>query len=319
MNSHVMNHKTISVVVPVFNEESNIENAYAEISAVFKKLDKYKLELIFTDNHSTDTSFLILKKIANIDKTVKVIRFNKNYGFNKSVLTGLQMATGDAAIQIDCDLEDPPAIMEEFIALWEAGHDVVSGVREYRDQSSLKRVGRNAFYKMFEYFSGLTYPKNTGDFRLIDRKVLSRLHEVTDSSPFVRGLVTEMSTNAGSVYFKRNIRQYGKSKFPFRKLLQLSLEAIYAHSVTPLKFATYTGLLIALITLFLTSFYVLSWLISPNPWPPGFATTTILILFGISINALFLGVIGEYIGRIYLATIKKPLVIIEKSLNIDPI
>jgi dolichol-phosphate mannosyltransferase len=312
-----MNRKTISVIVPVFNEEPNILNTYSEILKVFKSLEKYRLELIFTDNHSNDDSFLILTKIAHTNKDVKVIRFKKNYGFNKSVLTGFQMATGDAAIQIDCDLEDPPIIIKEFIELWELGHDVVSGVREYRDKFKIKQFGRNTFYKLFEFFSGFAYPKNTGDFSLLDRKILNQLKTVTDTSPFVRGLVTEMCTNPGSVHFRRNIRQYGNSKFPLRKLLQLSMEAIYAHSVTPLRFATYTGLLVALVTMLLSGLYLFSWLMSSNPWPPGFATTTLLILFGISINALFLGIIGEYIGRIYLTTSKKPLVVIEKTFNIE--
>lgn len=307
----------ISVVIPVYNEEANIPIAYAAVMAELAKHDDLDAELIFTDNHSTDRSFEVLQEIAERDPRVKVLRFSRNFGFNKSILTGYRQAKGNAAIQIDCDLEDPPELFHDFIRLWRQGHDVVIGVRAMRTENVWIGRTRRAFNTILNKLSETPHVMNSGDFRLIDRKILDQLRLIHDPYPYVRGLISELATRQATVSFRRQRRQYGESKFPLRRLISLAMEGIYAHSILPLKLATYIGIMISLITVLVSCGYLALWLLSPQDWPAGFATTTILILFGISLNALFLGIIGEYIARIYQQVRTRPVVTVERTFNID--
>lgn len=307
--------RLISIIIPVFNEQDNIYPAYKAICDELNKRDNIKLEFIFTDNHSTDNTFPILEKLAAEDSRVRVIRFTRNYGFNKSILTGYRYARGEAAIQIDCDLEDPPSVFHQFIEKWISGHDVVTGVRENRVESRFRKFARASFFRLINAISDTKQEPNTGDFRLVDRSILDELKLIEDAQPYVRGLIIELSRNEGRVVYSRDSRQHGESKFPFRQLVKLGLDGIYAHSTIPLKLATYIGIAVAVITAVLSCIYIIGRLLFPENWPQGFATTTVLILFGISLNALFLGIIGEYIARIYQQIRKRPTVIIEKILN----
>jgi dolichol-phosphate mannosyltransferase len=310
-----MKKTLISIVIPVYNEERNIPLAYTAVAKEFADRPDIDYEIIFTDNHSSDNSFAILKEIASRDKKVKVVRFSRNFGFNLSILCGYRLAAGDAAIQIDCDLEDPPSLLPQFIDLWRKGHDVVIGVRVRRSDDRVVTMGRRAFFKILNKVSNTSHVENSGDFRLIDRTILDQLRVIADPSPFVRGLINELAANPATVEFVRSVRQHGESKFPLRQLVRLAFAGLYAHSTAPLKLATYAGLAITLFTALLSGGYILAWLISPEDWPAGFATTTVLILFGISLNALFLGIIGEYVARIYHHVRLRPSVVVEKSLN----
>ena len=307
----------ISVIIPVYNEEANIPKAYKAVMSELAKHDDLDAELIFTDNHSTDRSFEVLQGIAEQDPRVKVLRFSRNFGFNKSILTGYRQASGGAAIQIDCDLEDPPELFHEFIRLWRQGHDVVVGVRAQRTENVWIGRARRAFYTLLNQLSETPHVMDSGDFRLIDRKILDQLRLIHDPYPYVRGLVSELATRQATVPFSRQRRQHGESKFPLRNLIRLAMEGVYAHSTLPLKLATYIGIAVSLITVLVSGGYLTAWLLSPQDWPAGFATTTILILFGISLNALFLGIIGEYIARIYQQVRTRPTVIVERALNIE--
>ena len=314
-----MSKQLISVIVPVFNEQDNVRRSYDAITAEFARMEGVELELIYTDNHSTDATFDRLSELAHADKRVKVIRFARNFGFNRSILTGYRVARGDAAIQIDCDLEDPPSVFHDFIRLWRQGHDVVIGLRAQRREGRLMVALRKAFYRFLDRISETPQQTDAGDFRLVDRRILDQLRQIEDAQPYVRGLISELAYNQTGVTYQRNAREYGESKFPLRELVRLGLQGVYAHSTIPLRMATYIGIAIALATAVLTGVYVLGRLFWPQEWPRGFATTTVLILFGISLNALFLGVIGEYVARIYQQVRLRPTVVVEKSLNFDAI
>lgn len=306
----------VSVIVPVFNEEGNVRRAYKAISSEFLKRSDVDYEIIFTDNHSTDSTYELLQDIARLDPKVKVIRFTRNFGFNKSILTGYRYCEGDAAIQIDCDLEDSPEVFHEFIRLWREGHDVVIGLRSERKENKFLIKARKVFYKFLNSISETPHQMDAGDFRLVDRTILDQLRVINDAQPYVRGLISELAINQIGIPCTRSRREAGKSKFPIRQLIRLATEGIYAHSTIPLKIATYVGIAIALVTSIVMAFYILGRIFFDDFWPAGFATTTVLILFGISLNALFLGVIGEYIARIHHQVRSRPTVVIQKILNI---
>lgn len=309
--------RLISLVMPVYNEEANLDRAYAALTAIFRELPQYELEFIFTDNHSEDHTFQRLVALAKVDSRVKVIRFNRNYGFQRSLLTAYRHASGDAAIQIDCDLQDPPELIPQFVALWEQGHDVVVGLRRRRQEPRLLTLGRRAFYALIDRISDDQITRDAGDFRLVDRSVIDRLKALNDFNPYVRGVVSTLAARETGIPYDRVQRMYGRSKFPLRKLVGFALDGILGHSVLPLRLASYAGLAISVVTFVLTLFYVFGSLFFGRSWPSGFATIVVVTLFGISLNAIFLGIIGEYVSRIYQQVRFRPLVVVESILNIS--
>lgn len=312
-----MKKTLISIIVPVYNEEGNVVRAYEALCAELGHCSDIDIEIIFTDNHSTDKSFKLLQSISEKDNRVKVIRFSRNFGFNKSILTGYRYACGDAAVQIDCDLEDPPSVIHEFIRLWRSGHDVVVGIRACRAESRLMIFARTLFYKVLNKISESPHQINAGDFRLIDRSILEQLKIIDDAQPYVRGLTSELARNEAGVAYARDHRKFGESKFPLRQLVMLALDGIYGHSTVPLKIAMKSGILIAFVTLMVIVGFILSKIFFGAGWPAGYTTTIVLILFGISLNALLLGIIGEYVARIYQQVKTRPTTIIEKTINVN--
>lgn len=311
-----MANELISIIIPVFNEEENVERAYEAVSAELVKLG-HPFEIIFTDNHSTDGTFDKLAALAAKDSRVRVLRFARNFGFHRSILAGYRCARGAAAIQIDCDLEDPPSAFGEFIQLWKAGHDVVVGVRSRRAEGRVMVLMRRAYYRMLHSISDVPHMVDGGDFRLVDRAILDQLRAIDDAQPYVRGLISELARNQIGVNLVRSKRLYGRSKFPLIQLSRLAMNGVFTYSTVPLRLASWFGILVACVASVMTGFYIVAHFISGSGWPAGFATTTVLILFGVSLNALFLGIIGEYVGRIYAQVRKRPSVIVEKSINID--
>jgi glycosyltransferase involved in cell wall biosynthesis len=310
--------RLISVIIPVFNEESNIERAYDRVRNVFEGLsDRYVFEIVFTDNHSYDRSFEIIRALASRDPRVRGVRFARNFGFARSVLTGYRLAAGDAAAQIDCDLQDPPEMLPKFIELWERGHDVVVGVR-CKSHSQTYQWARNLFYRLLRRISDDGIVLDSGDFRLLDRSILDQLRVIDDAMPYLRGLTSLLAKNQAGVQYERTARQAGVTKFPLRKLVGFAVDGVLAHSTVPLRLSMYLGLVIATITLLLSFGYILARLVFDVSMPAGFATTTVLLLFGISLNAILLGIIGEYVGRIYSQVRTRPTTVVEAAVNIAP-
>ncbi|MCJ9729395.1 glycosyltransferase family 2 protein [Bradyrhizobium sp. PRIMUS42] len=309
--------KLISILIPVFNEEGNIRRAYEAVRDVFEQMkDRYTFEIIFTDNHSTDASIAIISELAATDPRVRAVRFARNFGFQRSVLTAYRLASGDAAIQIDCDLQDPPSVFPQFLELWEQGHDVVVGIRRFRQESKLLQWARRFYYRLLKRLSDDNLMLDSGDFRLIDRSVLDQLHLINDVAPYTRGLTSLLATKQVGVAYDRQARQAGVSKFPLGKLIALAVDGLITHSIFPLRLAAFVGLGISLLTCLASFFYIFSRLLFGINWPAGFATTTVLLLFGISLNAIFLGIIGEYVGRIYNQVRSRPTTVIEHSVNV---
>src|ERR1051326_288999 len=224
-------------------------------------------------------------------------------------------AAGDAAVQIDCDLQDPPELIREFLRLWAEGWHVVYGIRRSRKEGWGIQATRRVFYRLLDALSEDRLPHDAGDFRLVDRRILEQLKQIDDYQPYLRGAIASLGFNQIGVPYDRNVRTHGSSKFSVRDLVALALDGILNHSVVPLRIATFTGLLVSVLTFLGLLFYAIDKLAFGGDWPPGFATTISLILLALSLNALFLGIIGEYLGRIYKQIKKRPLTIIESQID----
>ncbi len=308
----------ISVIVPVFNEEENVERCYEVLCQALAEVeDEYRLEIFFSDNHSTDNTFPLLSKIASGDERVRVIRLSRNFGFQRSLLTAYLLVAGDAAVQLDADLQDPPALILDFLKCWREGHDVVVGRRIKREESRLLQFARRTFYRLLRQISDESAMDDAGDFRLVDRSVLERLRLVRDHSPYVRGLTSALASNPTAIPYSRVARSHGESKFPVLRLFGFAFQGIISHSIVPLRLATWIGAGAFVVTTLLFLYYFLSFAVSGGEWPEGFATQTMLLLASISLNSILVGILGEYVGRIYNEVRVRPLTVIESAINLD--
>lgn len=306
----------ISIVVPVYNEEPNILPFHDRVSRVTAELgDRYRFEFVFTDNHSTDRTFEILSALVETDPRVRAYRFSRNFGFQRSILTGYMQCRGIAAVQLDVDLQDPPELITEFIRIWEEGADVVYGVRIQRQEGRGITAARSLFYRIIDLLSEEKLPVDAGDFRLISRRIIDLLCSYPDATPYLRGTIATLGFRQVGVPYKRSARERGESKFPFRKLLSLALDGILNHSTVPLRFGTYFGMVVSVLTLVMMVGYAVGRLVFGQAWPAGFTTLAALILISISINAMLLGIIGEYLGRMYRQQRAGPVSIIERSVD----
>jgi len=305
----------VSVLVPVYNEEDNVMRTYARIVQVFEGLPGHELELIFADNHSIDQTFAILSVLAKKDRRVRVLRWSRNVGYQRSLLMAYQAATGDCAVQIDADLQDPPELIPPMLDLWRQGNAVVYGIRRSLPDGPVVAALRRMFYATIDRLSEDDLPRNAGEFRLVDRRILRQLRLVEDSTPYLRGLISSMGFSQVGIEYDRDARVAGVSKFPLRAMLVLAVDGIVNHSLVPLRIATLTSFVLGFVTFLLAIGYLFGKLFLGQDWPAGFATTTMLLLMSITLNAMFLGIIGEYIGRIFLQTKRLNHPILEAEVN----
>lgn len=307
--------KIVSVLVPAFNEEANVERCYAAIVEVFERLPGYDCEIVFTDNHSSDRTFELLRGIASHDPRVRVIRFSRNIGYQRSLLAAYKAAAGDCSVQIDCDLQDPPSLIPQMLGLWREGNEVVYGIRRSLPDPWHVALMRRGFYHLVNALSEDDLPPNAGEFRLVDRRLLDELRQVDDTSPYLRGLISAMGFRQVGFAYDRQDRIAGTSKFPFRQMVLLGLDAVLNHSLLPLRLASWTSLLVGFATTVILAVYIFGALVLGQDWPRGFATTTILLLFAIALNALFMGILGEYVGRIFMQSKRRPGTIVEEMVG----
>ncbi|MBT2134034.1 glycosyltransferase family 2 protein [Croceibacterium sp. LX-88] len=305
----------VSVLVPAYNEEATVERAYAAIVSTFSKLSDYDYEIIVTDNHSTDRTFELLEGLAKRDPKLKVIRFSRNFGYQRSLLCAYKAAAGDCSVQIDCDLQDPPELIPDMLRLWALGNQVVYGIRRSLADGFLVAASRRSFYRFISWISEDDLPVNAGEFRLVDRRILNELRKVEDTTPYLRGLISSMGFSQIGLEYDRADRIAGESKFPIKSMISLAIDGVLNHSLLPLRLASIAGIVIGMLSLVLTFVYIVGRLVLGQEWPAGFATTTILLLMSISINAIFMGIMGEYIGRLFLQAKNESQPIIETKIN----
>ncbi len=307
----------ISISIPVYNEQDNLEALYQRLCELAKKMaDKCRLEFVFSDNHSHDTTWQRLMALAAQDERVRAIRFSKNFGFQRSILANYLHTRGDAVLQIDADLQDPPEMLEEFFDLWQQGYQVVYGIRRGRVENFLLRNIRRIGYWFIDKISEHNIPQNVGDFRLIDRKVIRALEKYRFTNPYLRGIIAGMGFRQVGITYDRDARVAGNSKFKLIQILLLGLTGVFNHSPVPLRLASYAGIFLLGISILGAIYYVLLKIFHPH-LPQGLASLHILILFGIGFQSLLLGILGEYLLRIFLLLRAEPIAIIEQSLNFD--
>lgn len=307
----------ISICIPVLNEEKSIRQAYDRVIGVFKGMQHFNYEIIFTDNHSSDKTFEIISSICATDKHVKVARFSSNVGYQRSILTGYMLSKGQAVVQLDCDLQDPPELIPRMIELWRSGADVVYGIRASRKEGRLITFLRKFFYRLLDFLSEQHLPHDVGDFRLLDRKIIDVLLQVDDKSPYLRGIIASMGFNQIGIKYERDERTAGETKFNPRSLLNLAIDAIVAHSTLPLQLSSYLGFFISIISFFIGTAYLVAKFAVGTSWPAGFATLALLMFLNMALTCFLFGIIGLYLSRVFKQVKGYPVSIIEKSVNIE--
>lgn len=304
--------KKISVVIPVYFEEQVVETCYSRLSAALVSFD---YELIFVDDGSGDNTLAILKAFAVNDPHIKILSFSKNFGHQAAVTAGLRYAKGDAVVIIDADLQDPPELIPDMIALWQQGNDVVYAKRKKREGESLfKRITAKMFYRLLQVFSDTRIPEDTGDFRLMDRKVVDAFNAMGEHNRFIRGMVAWLGYKQVPLEYVREKRYAGKTKYTLKKMISLSYNAIFSFSITPIKFIKSLGL----ITLLFAFGVIIYALISKGTGNaiPGWASLMIVTTVLMGVQLLSLGILGEYIARTYEEARKRPIYLINEEINI---
>ena len=290
----------ISIVTPVYNEEEALGAYYKRVSSVIEKLsDRYDFEIIITYNCSTDATFERLQNIAKNDPRIRVFRFSKNFGFQKSIWYGYSKTKGMAALELDVDLQDPPELLEAMLSHWHKGHKIVYGIRKDRQEGMIIKSLRKLFYRLVRGVSSYYSPNDAGDFMLIDRDIIDHLTAIKLSDPYLRGTIFGFGYSKIGIPYKRDARKAGVSKFPSLRLIQLATDAIVNTSIVPLRMATLMGVFIAFGAVILSMYFAIDRLFLGADLPRGMTAILIFVLISMAMNALLIGIMGEYIGKIY--------------------
>lgn len=299
-----------SIVIPVFNEEEVIEHTYERIKTVMKNADG-NYELLFINDGSRDRSVEILLNLSEQDNRIKIVDFSRNFGHQIAITAGMDYALGDAIVIIDADLQDPPELILEMIQKWKEGYDVVYAKRTARKgETFFKKQTASAFYRTLRAMTEIEIPIDTGDFRLIDRKVCNQMKNIHEKNRFVRGLVSWVGFKQSAVEYERDERFAGETKYPLKRMLKLSLDGITSFSYKPLKLANYLGASLSVIG-FVYMLIVLYQKLFTTTTVTGWSSIIVIQLFFSGITLMMLGVIGEYIGRIYDEAKGRPLYIVK--------
>jgi len=306
----------ISVVVPVFNESAGIRAFHERAAKALSSLPGASWELVYVDDGSSDDSFAQLARFAADDARVRVVKLSRNFGHQIAITAGLDRALGDCVAVIDADLQDPPEVIARMVEKWRAGFDVVYGVRsKRRGDGALKRLTASLFYRLLDRITGIEIPLDVGDFRLMSRRALDELNRLREKDRFVRGLVSWIGFAQTGVEYERDERYAGDTKYPLRKMLKFALDGITSFSTVPLKLATWLGYATSLLAfLYLGSVFVQRLL---GVTVQGWATIMVALLFLGGVQLICLGIMGEYLGRVFNEIKPRPIYVVERVLGAD--
>lgn len=310
--------KKISIVTACYNEEENVEALYHEVKRVFQeKLQDYQYEHIFIDNASEDATVSILKKIAHEDKNVKIIVNSRNFGHIRSPHHALLQASGDAVISIVADFQDPPNLIPEFVKKWEEGFKIVVGVKKQSDESSLFFFIRKIYYRVVTRLAEIDLIGNFTGFGLYDKKVIEILRSIPDVYPYFRGLICDIGFEKSIIEYHQPQRKRGITKNNFYTLFDMAMLGITTHSKVPLRFASMLGFGTAILSMIVALGYFFYKILFWDSFQVGQAPLVIGLFFFSSVQLIFIGIIGEYVGNIYTQVLKRPLVIEKERINFE--
>lgn len=307
--------KLISVIVPCFNEEEVLHATHERLSQVLNALRDYRYELIYVNDGSRDQTLPMLRQIAAADQRVKLLSFSRNFGHQIAITAGLDYCSGDAAVVIDADLQDPPHLIADMVSAWEQGSDVVYGKRRDREgETFFKLFTARLFYRFINRLADVDIPLDTGDFRLMSRKALDAFLKLRERHRFVRGMVAWVGFKQTALEYDREARFAGTTKYPLKKMLRLAFDAIMGFSNVPLRLASIVGFITSFLA-FAGILYTLYAKLFTDETVAGWTFLMIAILFIGGITLVVLGIIGEYIGRIYSEIKQRPLYLIQEQIG----
>lgn len=308
--------KKISVVTGCYNEEENVEALYREVKKIFQKeLNGYEYEHIFIDNASKDATVSILKKLAAVDKNVKIIVNSRNFGHVRSPYYGILQATGDAVVAMAADFQDPPELIVQFVKKWEEGFKIVVGVKEQTDDFSLFYIFRKIYYKMVTKLADIELINHFTGFGLYDKQIMDIFRKLPDAYPYFRGMICDIGFEKAMVGYYQPKRKRGITKNNFYTLFDLAMLGLTTHSKVPLRLASMMGFGTAILSMLVATGYLIYKLVFWQSFQVGQAPLVIGLFFFSSVQLIFIGIIGEYVGNIYTQVLKRPLVIEKERIN----
>ena len=306
-----MNGITLSVVVPVYNEEEVINESYKRLTEVLEKCGE-TYELIFVNDGCRDKTPELAREICEKDNRVKLINFSRNFGHQLAITAGMDNTVGDAVVVIDADLQDPPEVILEMLAKWKEGYEIVYGKRVSREgETFFKKFTAKVFYRFLDKMTDVNIPVDTGDFRLIDRKVCDALKNVPEHNRYVRGIVSWLGFKTCPVEFERHARFAGTTKYPLKKMIRFASDAIMSFSYKPLKLATWLGGITSFAAVILLIVYACLKYLNP------ITSLNIALLFAAGLIMITIGIIGEYIARMCDEVRRRPLYLIASKVNFE--
>jgi polyisoprenyl-phosphate glycosyltransferase len=305
-----------SIVIPVYNEAEVLPTLYQRLTQVMESLGE-RYEVIFVNDGSRDVSPFLIRELQAKDERVKLISLSRNFGHQTAITAGLDHSVGQAVVVMDADLQDPPEVIPQMIDKWREGHEVVFAMRERRSGEGLfKRATAAVFYRLLRQLTAIEIPLDAGDFRLMSRRAVEALKVVRERNRFMRGLAAWVGFRQTSITFVRDVRYAGKTKYPLRKMMRFALNGLTSSTTVPLQLSTYLGFAVSLISLFYMV-YVIGRKLFTDQFVPGWASVIVAVLFLGGIQLISLGIIGEYIGRIYEEVKQRPLYVIDESVGFE--
>ena len=307
--------KKVSLLIPAYNEEETIPLLYDELNKVLETIPGYEFEILFVNDGSSDNTLNILRNIQQRDTRINYISFSRNFGKETAMAAGFDYVTGDAAVILDADLQDPPELIGEMIKYWEDGYDDVYAKRRSREgETWLKKITSAAFYKLLQKMTKIPIQEDTGDFRLLDRRAIESLKKLREKQRYTKGMFSWIGFNKKEILFDRKPRAAGKTKWNYLKLFNLALEGVTSFTTSPLRISAIIGILVSIFSMIYMVIVLIKSLIWKDP-VQGYPSMMVTILFLGGVQLVSLGIIGEYVGRIFNETKYRPLYIIDEHNN----
>lgn len=308
--------KKVTILVPAYNEEDVLQQLYTRLVSVFNTLPLYDFELLLVNDGSMDETLLKIKSLRGMDKRVSYVNLSRNFGKETAMIAGLDFATGDAVIIIDADLQDPPELIPEMIHYWENGYDDVYAKRNSRNgETWIKKITSTVFYRLLEKVAKVPIQRDTGDFRLLDRRCVNAIKQLRETQRYTKGMFSWIGFNKKEILFDRDPRAAGETKWNYYKLFDLAIEGITSFTTTPLRVSAFFGCIISFCAFIYMIWIITKTMLFGDP-VAGYPSLMTVILFLGGIQLISLGVLGEYIGRIFNETKNRPLYFVDEYNNV---